>query len=109
MIAKTKGNKTLSPAERKRMQEKARYWLFEMGRTQKEVAVLLGISANTMSRVVKRLKWREKLTKGRRIEAAGALKLKENLSGFMAYLQKKNPTAYETIEPEYRKYTSLYK
>jgi DNA-binding transcriptional regulator LsrR (DeoR family) len=91
-----------SPAEKKRMLEKAKYWLFEMGLTQKQVADNLNISQGTMNKWVKRMRWREKLKGAARLEVANNIKCKDSLNVFMAWLKVKHPDTHEAIQQPYK-------
>ncbi|MBZ0098972.1 MAG: transposase [Taibaiella sp.] len=93
-----------SPAEKKRMIEKSKYWLFEMGMTQKQVAENLNISPRTMNNWVKRMRWQGKLKGAARLEMVDKMKYRDSLNVFMAYLKAKHPAAHDAITQPYKEF-----
>lgn len=108
MAPAAKSRKHISNAERKRMIDKARFMLFKLGLTQKEVANEIGISEPAMNRWVKKLGWREKLKGKNRSVTADEIKMTDSLSAFIVFLKKKHPEQHNEIESHYKQYIKRY-
>lgn len=74
------------------------------GKSQRQVADLLGYDPKTINQWVEKFGWREKLRKIRKGQHAPAIKVQDSLSTFMMVLKKKDVELYEVLQPMYKKF-----